>query len=614
MGKIIKLDERIANMIAAGEVVENIANVVKELVENAVDANATHIDVDLEESGMKKIRVTDDGEGMDEEDAQRAFERHATSKIQNEYDLFHIHSLGFRGEALPSIAAVARVTLETSVNGDAGIRLMIENSKQKEKSSGTMKKGTMIIVDRLFYRTPARYKYLKSPQRELAKVQQVINRFALSHPDIAFGLTNDGKRLFKTSAGQNQIDVLAKIYGTDTAKSMKSFRGKNRDYVINGFYANPVQNRSNASYITIIVNNRQIRNTGLTKAVREAYRQLIPLNRYPIVYLAIETDPILIDVNIHPSKQEIKFSEQKALETLVRSTLRDQLKNEKIIQPGKPKHKRTSHQEKISFAHDRDPVETKQTNPADNQKAFEESKEKNKSSEDHASNTINETPQEFGETQKPVFGDNNNIRQHIGHGNEKKDADWMDMEYIGQFTGTYLLFQSDQALYLLDQHAAAERIRYERYLKRMGEPSTAQKQLLLPLRIDVSNERLTLVRDELDAIRAFGISIEEDEEGLLLKEVPVWFPSGFELTYTEAIIETAIEGDDLDAKAIRNDLAKLLSCKHSLKANAYVNKTEAQRLITDLTACERPYTCPHGRPIMVELTIHDIEKWFKRVI
>ncbi|MGD9909944.1 MAG: DNA mismatch repair endonuclease MutL [Candidatus Izemoplasmatales bacterium] len=574
MGKIIKLDAKLSNMIAAGEVVEKISNVVKELVENSIDAKATKIDVILEESGLKKIQIIDNGSGMDSDDALLAFERHATSKIANEYDLFHIRSLGFRGEALPSIASVSRVEIETST-GDEGCRLVIEDGELLEKGMGHWGRGTSITVSRLFYHTPARYKYLKSPQTELSNIVDLVNKFSMSYPEIRFSLTNNSKVMFQSSGNGNTLDILAKIYGIEVAKSMRRFSGKNRDYDITGFVSNPIQNRSNKNYISIFVNHRYIRNSKISNAIVEAYGALIPLNRYPIVYIHISVDPSLVDVNIHPTKQEIKFSEEDALLFLIKETISKKLELVEVIQPIKKAK----------------PVVT------DKQLTIEEMPLPQLSiTEDELDYHVEEMKED-------------------SYQEEKKKRQLPVLEYIGQYHGTYLLFQNNDGLFLLDQHAAAERIRYERYSKKMSVDHQTSYQLLVPQRIELSNEYITFLSDHLSEVEQFGIKLKEVNSSTYeILSIPAWFPRGYEVIYTESVLMTFVEKKTLSKGNIIDELATLLSCKHSLKANAYVSKMEAEQLYHDLNQCNEPYTCPHGRPIILSMENIEIEKWFKRVL
>jgi len=564
MGFIKRLDQNIANKIAAGEVIEKLANVVKELVENSLDAEADRIDIDLVESGMTSIKVTDNGSGMDEEDAFLAFERHATSKIATVNDLFRIQSLGFRGEALPSIAAIARVELSTSM-GEEGISLTIQDGKLIKKSSTSLNKGTQVEVTRLFYSTPARFKYLKSPQYELANIVSLVNGFALANPHVSFRLANDRKVIFVSNKNDSVTNILAQIYGLEVAKSLIYFEAKNRDYQISGYTTNPIINRSNRNYINIVCNNRIINDKDIVNAFVESYDQLIPKNRYPVAIIYIEVDPILIDVNIHPRKQEIKFSEKERLISLIKKCLKEKLEVTNIYQ--KPsEHTQT----KISF---------------------------------YAEDPNEQVELKIQESFADQLVDKQEARKIIP-----------DMDYIGQYAGTYLLFQNEQGLFLLDQHAAAERIRYERYLAKWSVSHQESRDLLVPLKVFFSNEILIKLPIYLKKVRELGVEMELEDNHVTVHKIPNWFPYDYEEIYLEAMIESLIGEDLINQKSMIDELAKLLACKHSLKANHYISALEANQLLNDLRKCERPYTCPHGRPIIVDLKHRTIEYWFNRVL
>ncbi len=570
MSIIKKLDTALANKIAAGEVIEKIANVVKELVENSLDAKATQIDVELIESGLTLITVTDNGSGMDEADALLAFERHATSKIANVNDLFRISSLGFRGEALPSIAAVSKVELVTS-DGSHGIKVVMEDGYFVEKSVAPANRGTKITVSRLFYTTPARFKYLKSPQYELAIIMTLIDRFALAYPHVSFRLSNNHKMMFVSSGNSSIIDIIANIYTKDVARQMFRFEGKNRDYSIEGYSSNPIINRSSNGYMHIFVNGRAISDTKMTNVVRDCYEQVMPKNRYPITILYIECDPSIVDVNIHPRKQEIKFSEYQKLLDLIKNSLTPKISGTPIYQTPDSK---IEEQVKMTF--------------------FESEKQ------------YNELP---GKSSDEEIGKSTDKTSPI----EPKPT-IPDMEYIGQYLGTYLLFQNEEGLYLVDQHAAAERIRYERYSKNMANRHHSSQEVLVPIKLDFTKEITLKLEEHLNELSDFGIEGTIHKNSFLITKVPTWFFRGYEDVYAEESIMKLIEGHDLNSIDIIDDLAKLLACKHSLKANHFITKTESERLLTDLRTCEKPYTCPHGRPIIVSVSINQIERWFNRVI
>lgn len=564
MGKISQLESKLQNLIAAGEVIESIANVVKELIENALDAGASQIDITLEEAGMKRIHIVDNGSGMDSTDAKMAFLRHATSKIRTEYDLFHINSLGFRGEALPSIAAVSRVELITSEGENAGTRVIVEDNIIQLIEPIGFRKGTSVDVTRLFYHTPVRFKYLKSVKHELQKSVDLVGKFALANPEVAFTLSNNNRKLLTTYGKGNELDVIAGIYGTATAKEMVLFEVKGRDYHVHGHLSRPLETRSSKRDIHLFVNRRPIHDSQLQNTVIEAYGQRLPVKRYPIVVLKIEVDPQLIDVNVHPAKHQVKFSEYDSLKSIVYKCIQDTLRGKPVI-------------EKFVVA-------DAENNVHQRPNSFE------------ASDTVYEKPSLFDYN-------NGSIDLQV----------YSSLEYIGQYHGAYLLFQNEDGLFLMDQHAAAERIRYERYRKKMGEPVVGVYRLLVPIPLRGSVADKTLIDDQAcDKLASLGVSLQAKELHYEIVEVPNWFPRGHEAEFVETILISISENRQASAAELLDDLAILLSCKHSLKANKYVDPRSAGVLLRDLSQCENPYTCPHGRPIFVNLSHADIEKLFKR--
>lgn len=580
MGQIIKLEQRLANMIAAGEVVERLGNVVKELVENSIDALATQIIIELEDAGMKSISITDNGTGMDESDAIMAFERHATSKIHSEYELFHLASLGFRGEALASIAAVSKVELITSMGGNEAVKVIFQDGVFISKSVAPPKKGTSITVTKLFHHTPARLKHLKSPQAELAYIVDLVNKIALSHPEIAFKLSHDKKMLLNTQ-GNNQIfDIMGEIYGIEVIKDMRQFVGHNRDYHIEGYLASPLFNRGTKNAITMIANQRIIRNIRLSQAIIEGLEQKLPKGRYPVILIKVTSDPLLIDANIHPTKQEVKFSEEMVLYDLVRNVIKKISDEFYLVQKVEPTYNPTfisENQTKLHF-HQELPIEPRVDTPV---------------SIPQTDNLVSKS-----ETEKP-----------------SQKTLYPDFDYIGQYAGTYLLFQNAEGLYLIDQHAAAERIRYERYLLKMSHPETSIKELLIPFNLNFSNSEVLIIEPYIETLKTFGLWLEPSgKTSFFVRQIPGWFPSDVEMDYAETVVRTLITEKPLSIEKIIDELAILLACKHSIKANRYIHEGEIKTLMNDLSQCHNPHTCPHGRPIMVKINHLDIEKWFKRVM
>ncbi|MFP4077924.1 MAG: DNA mismatch repair endonuclease MutL [Candidatus Izemoplasmataceae bacterium] len=602
MGSIRQLDINLSNMIAAGEVVENPASVVKELLENAIDAGSTKVRIELKESGLRAIRIIDNGTGMDEADLEMALKRHATSKIKTEHDLHHIASLGFRGEALPSIASVTHMTIESSLNDEPGHFVKVVNGRVVERGTGAARQGTLVEVSDLFYNTPARLKHLRNKHRELSNVQDYVQNIALSHSRIAITLMNDGKTLLATSGDGNTLKILNQIYPTDIIRNMLAFKGSNQYFTIRGYATKPLHTRSSRRHMMVMVNRRMIKEPRLLKAIDEAYRTYLPKHKHPIVYLEVEVDPVLIDVNVHPQKLSVKFTEQPLLESLIQKTIHERLEKASII-PNirRPKAQDQSSQVSFNDGHHRDEPETEGPSAQDEPSGATPKKERIEETEtpyrdDEAG------PLDFNDYPEP---DENSL---------PKDR-LPELEYIGQLHGTYLMFQNEKGLYIMDQHAAAERIRYELYYDRMRKATPETQSLTVPFEIRLSSDEVTLFEDYRDTLESFGIHAKKvSPTTLSVTTIPSWFRKNLEEDYTETMIRTLIDDEaPKDIGKIIDPLAKDLSCKHSIRANKYLTTDEVQRLLKDLRNAKNPFTCPHGRPTIIHFSVPELETFFKRI-
>lgn len=585
MGKIIQLDDSLSNLIAAGEVVENMASVVKELVENSIDAESENITIDLLDTGLNEIKVTDDGLGMSIDDMKMCYKRHATSKIKTSHDLYHINTLGFRGEAIPSIASVSHMEIISS-EGETGYLVSLKNGTIIEEHEFAPRRGTSISVRYLFYNTPARLKHLKATNTELSYIVDYVNKMALSHPEVSFTLTNNNKQLFKSPGTGDYLKVLSNIYSLDIIKNMIPFEGENQYFTISGYMTKPQFTRSTRNHITIIANNRMIKNNKVINAVTEGYKTYLPIGKYPIVFIKIDLDPLLIDVNIHPQKLEVKFTEERLLLRLITNTINAHIRTLNLIPEIKEVRKEEPYKYdklNLSTSTEPEPVLVKEDFVKFIDKKVEERKL--------------ETPSEEVES-SPI--------------QNKKVP---NMEYIGTFMGTYLIAQNDEGLFIIDQHAAAERIRYENYYKRMSTVRVDVMELLIPITLDLSNNEVLSLSDKFNQFKPLGISLVDNKHnGVDITHVPTYFPQGFEKIYTEEIVKYILDGKDVSVGDVRDGLAKNLSCKHSIKANKYINRNEIDKLLYDLEQCENPYTCPHGRPVIIKFTQTEIEKMFKRIM
>ncbi|MGO4527840.1 DNA mismatch repair endonuclease MutL [Paenibacillus sp. 2TAF8] len=807
MAKIHVLDEHIANQIAAGEVVERPASVVKELLENAVDAGASKIEVAVEEGGLLRIRVKDNGSGIEPDDLETAFYRHATSKITHGRDLFQITSLGFRGEALPSIAAVSKVeVLSASGDDGRGRRIVIEGGKLCKHEDAASPQGTEFVVKELFYNTPARLKYMKTIQTELGHISDVLYRMAMSHPHISFTLRHNENTLLQTLGNGDLLQVVAAIYGTSAAKAMLPIEGENLDYKISGLISLPEWTRTNRAGMSTIVNGRYIRNYGLNQAILKAYHTLLPINRFPLVVLQLEMHPSLVDVNVHPAKLEVRFSKETELYEFVETTLRGILRQEVLIpQVRKQQIRRGDDSSFIQeqFLFPRGPVKEQdvsegygQQGPlgrdiqnSRNGKDVEDTKEthipKNLSStsvslrqgleDDHSdldapaeletatgtnkdnglalavdqiASTLTQTPPlpEAPPESAPLYepqdswnsaqieqgkgyrnsdlpdgnlgephsrpdgeanGDHQGTETRLDSGSnvtegkrvysderssEKADVSptanngegaaasetgtrdtvqsqtgayysasnstsvresrspynsagskgersWKktsmpdpaklsaamhsdpsmpafpELSLIGQHHGTYLIAQNDEGLYLIDQHAAHERVNYEYYYEKFGNPAQASQELLLPITLEFTPSETEKLKARLSWFEQAGVYLEHfGGQTFRVRSHPYWFPKGDEKDIIEEMSEWVLSERSIDVAKMREAASIMCSCKASIKANQKLTDREAEVLIQRLGTCRQPYTCPHGRPIVISFSTYDLEKLFKRVM
>ncbi|MEB7414976.1 DNA mismatch repair endonuclease MutL [Mammaliicoccus sciuri] len=656
MGKIKELELPLANKIAAGEVVERPASVVKELLENAIDAQATQIDITIKESGIQSIRVVDNGTGIEEDDIAKAFGRHATSKINNDYDLFHIRTLGFRGEALASISSVSRVTMKTCTDGMLGHEVRVENGEITKKQPAKAKKGTDILVEDLFYNTPARLKYVKSLYTELGKITDIVNRMAMSHPNIAFNLVSDDKTVISTNGSGRTNEVMAEIYGMKIAKDLVPINGETDDYVVNGFICKPEHTRSNRHYISIFINGRYIKNFVLNKAIIEGYHTLLPIGRYPIVYLNIEMDPILVDVNVHPTKLEVRLSKEQLLYDLINQKIKEAFRGMSLIpdtslekQKPKKSQKEIFEQQKIDFEAKRNQNITQQQQVSHKSESVEEIEKTNdatsrepspswqfKDKTEHHSviqeDTIKQEDNRDIDVQhdEPEHIENNEETYEVQDTVEYVDTPYQApieeeqvseaprvpyMEVVGQVHGTYIVAQNDTGMFMIDQHAAQERIKYEFFKEKIGEVTNETQSLLLPLTFNFSKDEHMIIEKYLQSLAEAGAFLEPiGHHDYMVSEYPVWLPNVDAEEIIKDMIDYVLNHEKVDIKKLREDAAIMMSCKKSIKANHYLRNHEMSHLIDELRETTDPFTCPHGRPIIIELTTYELEKLFKRVM
>ena len=724
MGKINILSAELSNKIAAGEVVERPSSVVKELVENSIDAGSTNIKVIIKEFGIQQIRIIDNGSGISNDDLARAFLRHATSKISADYDLFHIETLGFRGEALASISSVSKVTIKSCAGEAQGKMMVLEGGKVVSEEYYAPIKGTDLSVENLFYNTPARLKYLRNPHTEQANITNIIHKFALSYPNVAFELHVDGKITFKTYGDGDVHKILSKIYNMGVARNMIEFSGNNDDYRVFGYISVPEETRASKNYINIFINGRYIKNYGIQNAIIDAYGTLLMINRYPLCVINIEMDPILLDVNVHPTKQEVRLSKEAELIRLIKEVIAERLSNYTYIPQGMNNvltKKEKAKIEKINFldeldnkfgdVEDKNSFSVKQSEvvgTVQDENSFSvESKELgirvevessfSDNQEESTSHVIQEDEFLFGgdllsksgeekipaqskentfnqrsKTQKiksdlpdlsysshprdnrNKFGDkptkkeienfmnfskkeNNasyddrtekivsNVVKDDSHFNEIKDAKIVqdddtkvrtlpDLKVLAQIFKTYILSEADNKLFLIDQHAAAERYNYEKLKREFIEKKNYKKQMLIPLMFDFSVEEAAEVRNNLEKFEELGIVFEEfGDNSYVVREFPGWIEEDEE-QMIKIIVEKVLRNNSITFNELRNDAIAMASCKMSIKANQVLTDVEMNKVISDLYECKNPFTCPHGRPIITKMEKKDLEKMFKRIV
>ena len=707
MGKINILSAELSNKIAAGEVVERPSSVVKELVENSIDAGSTNIKIIIKEFGIQQIRIIDNGSGISNDDLARAFLRHATSKISADYDLFHIETLGFRGEALASISSVSKVTIKSCAGEAQGKMLVLEGGKVVSEEYYAPIKGTDLSVENLFYNTPARLKYLRNPHTEQANITNIIHKFALSYPNVAFELHVDGKITFKTYGDGDVHKILSKIYNMGVARNMIEFSGNNDDYKVFGYISVPEETRASKNYINIFINGRYIKNYGIQNAIIDAYGTLLMINRYPLCVINIEMDPILLDVNVHPTKQEVRLSKEAELIRLIKEVIAERLSNYTYIPQGMNNvltKKEKAKIEKINFL---DELDNKFGDLEDEINFSEEKKEPevdveversfSDNQEESTSHIVQEDEFLFGgdlltnsgeektlvqskentyvqrnKTQRiksdlpdlsysshprdnrNKFGDKptkkeienfmnfskkednssyddrtekvvSNVVKDDSHFNEIKDAKIVqdddtkvrtlpDLKVLAQIFKTYILSEADNKLFLIDQHAAAERYNYEKLQREFIERKNYKKQMLIPLMFDFSVDEAAEVRNNLEKFEELGIVFEEfGDNSYVVREFPGWIEEDEE-QMIKIIVEKVLRNNNITFNELRNDAIAMASCKMSIKANQVLTDVEMNKVISDLYECKNPFTCPHGRPIITKMEKKDLEKMFKRIV
>ncbi|MDR2464899.1 MAG: DNA mismatch repair endonuclease MutL [Streptococcaceae bacterium] len=676
MGHIQELTTALANKIAAGEVVERPASVVKELVENAIDAGASEIAVRLEESGMREIQVVDNGEGIRKDEIRLAFKRHATSKIRDVNDLFRIQTLGFRGEALPSIASVSELEiLSANEEDEEGSRLVLKGGEEVVFEPAPLRKGTKITVKNLFFNTPARLKYVRSLPTELSKITDILNRIALSHPEISFSLTHEGQNLISTHGNGSLKVAIAGVYGHQTASKMVEITGEDFDYKVHGFVSLPEDTRSNRNYISLIINGRYVKNYLLNKAIASGYGSKLMGGRFPIAVLHIELDPLLIDVNVHPTKQEVRLSNERELMGLITRLIQVAFQKKVLIpevsNTGRRNETTRKEVEQLSledsmietpslFEKKNKPIASspgedvgfdvekgvfyikenaplKEGNPIRSElreKPLSDSEERLSAEITESSSTVDSELAEYTPDRDTELADcENELKNHpdfdfanrqrskveiekIWENLQKEEevSAFPTLDYFGQMHGTYLFASTRQGLYVVDQHAAQERIKYEYYREEIGNVGNNMQDLLIPIIFEYSLSDRIRILENRELLATVGVEIEEyGQHHLIVRTHPTWIRQGKEENVLRELMDMFLATGQVSVKKFREETAIMMSCKRSIKANHHLSELQARQLLKDLEKCKNPYNCPHGRPVLIHFSNYEMERFFKRI-
>lgn len=616
MQKIRQLDDILANKIAAGEVIERPANVVKELVENSIDANSSKIDVIIEEGGLKLIQVIDNGDGMDKEDALLCFSRHATSKIKDDQDLFCIQTLGFRGEAIPSIASISHFELKTST-GQIGTSVVYEYGKYIENKESDSKKGTNIKVEKLFQNVPARLKYVRSTNTEFANIQTYLERLSLSHPDIAFLLVHNGRTIYKTNGNGNLLEVISNIYGLNVAKAMIPVDFGDDEFHITGFISKIDVNRASRNHMITMVNSRVVRNKVSIDSIKNAYSRYLAEKRYPITILNIEIDPYLVDVNVHPSKLEVRFSKEMKLKELIYQGISEALANVNLTYNAVADYKKPKvniEQPAFEFNYDVEDEIDPILKSTDNEN-INHVDDKNNETFDNIENEVVDKENNYNLVQEQnieyIVPDKQVVETKV---ESREKLMKKKLLVKGQVHGTYIICEDETGMYLVDQHAAQERINYEYFLDKYQHLNLSMRDLLVPITLEYPLSEFLIIEERKQLLSQVGINLEVFGNcGYVIKQLPLWMQNIDEQVFIEDMVDQVLKDNKVDVVKLQDHAIATLSCKASLKGNTHLSNEGMQNIIDNLMRCDNPYVCPHGRPTLVYYSSYEIEKLFKRV-
>ena len=644
MAKIQLLDQKTIDNIAAGEVIERPASVVKELVENAVDAKANAVTVEIKDGGMTLIRVTDNGIGIPKDQVKTAFLRHATSKIRSVEDLLSVSSLGFRGEALSSISAVAQVELVTkTAESFSGVSYKIYGGEEEAFDDIGAPDGTTFLVKNLFYNTPARRKFLKSATTEAGYVEQMMVHIALSHPEISFKFIHNNKNKIYTSGNGKVKDIIYHIYGRDVAGALIPLEAQNEDVKVTGFVAKPYVSRGNRNYESYFINGRYIKSSIIYKAIEEGYRTFTMKHRYPFVCLDFKIDQELLDVNVHPTKMEIRFRNGREIYELVVDAVRAALLQKDLVQdvlretPKKkelPKAKEVKKPEPFEVNRRKEEVQKVDRRKEEVQKVDQQGQAVQQQIE-KPSHPVKKTPtasEASKNTKKPTYAGlnyNTQKKEFPQYKTDELSSNQMtlredpvfsvqarpDRKILGQLFKTYWLIEYEDQLFIMDQHAAHEKVNYERLMKNFKEKEIYSQRLEPPMVVTVSMTEAEALTRYKDAFAGLGFTIESfGGNEYCIREVPAnLYGIGERDLFMELLDAVSQENGTLDTEVIASKIATM-ACKMSIKGNQRVSLMEVEHLLDELMKLENPYQCPHGRPTIIKMSKYEIDKKFKRIV
>ncbi|MGM0438077.1 MAG: DNA mismatch repair endonuclease MutL [Bacillota bacterium] len=612
MPDIKQLSQEVANQISAGEVVERPASVVKELVENSIDADSDRILIKIKNGGKKLIRVKDNGIGIEEENIEKAFSRYATSKIENISDLYSLNTLGFRGEALASISSVSKLTaLSKAKDNIKGVKIIYHGGKKIKKETAACPEGTDIKVEDLFYNTPARYKYLKTKTTEFGHISKIITQESLSYPDIKFNLKHNGKNVLSTPGSGKLKDAIYAIYGDDIFSKLHFLEFEDRYIKIKGYIADPSLTRSSRIHEMFFVNKRSVYSRTLSNAVESAYRGLIAKNRYPIVFLFVKLNPILVDVNVHPAKKQIKFSRNKIIKSVVKNGIKEKLNDlnpavQYKIKNNNSQNKKVNNNNNTKFNFTKENTSkseiTRDKDGKNNGKKFKSKKRYDYNKEKYKENDKDNV--------KENDKDNN-----IKNANKKpiksnKTNNFNIKEIYGQIFYSYILVEVEDNLYIIDQHNAHERILYDNFYQKFKNNNNISQKLLTPVNLELTPAEVEILKNNEDKIKNLGFEFEYfGGNSILIQSMPEIISQKSIKNELREIIDKLINEKSINSGAdLIDEMIEFMACRSAIKADEKINKKEMENIVVDLFESSNPFRCPHGRPILIKMSREDIDR------